>query len=373
MSAKPTICHVLHSLQVGGAEVLAAGMARRLRSDFRFLFVCLDHLGDLGTELRAEGFPVEVLGRQPGVDFSCAARFGGLLRQHDVSLIHAHQYTPFFYSTLARYRYRRPAILFTEHGRHYPDVRRPKRIWANRLLLEKRDRVIGVGAAVRDALITNEGLKPDRVAVIYNGIDLSRFSANDEDSGTIRAELGLSPDDFVIFFVARLDPVKDHATALRAVDKLRKSVPRAQLIIVGEGPQQSEITRLIQDLQLESNVKLLGLRQDVPRLLAAADCLLLTSVSEGIPLTIIEAMAAGLPVVATNVGGVAEVVVDQHTGYLHQAGDDGAIAASLQYLSEHPDHAQDLGHQGQHRAHERFSQQAMDQHYRELYYQMLPS
>src|SRR5947209_3520073 len=132
-----TVCQVLHTLQVGGAEMLAARLARRLRGRCRFVFACLDGLGTLGEQLRGEGFPVEVVGRRSGLDYRCALRLAKVFRRESVDLVHAHQYTPFFYTLLARLLCRRPPVLFTEHGRHYPDYPRPKRMVVNRLLLER--------------------------------------------------------------------------------------------------------------------------------------------------------------------------------------------------------------------------------------------
>src|SRR5262249_41513611 len=137
-----TVCQVLHSLCVGGAEVLATRLARRLRSDYRFVFLCLDDLGSLGEELRREGFTVEVLGRRPGFDSRLIWRMACFLRREQVDLLHAHQYAPFFYGIAARLLWRRPPLLFTEHGRTFPDYPRSKRILANRLFLERRDRVV---------------------------------------------------------------------------------------------------------------------------------------------------------------------------------------------------------------------------------------
>src|SRR5204862_1893786 len=133
-------------------------------------------------------------------------------------LVHAHQYTPFFYALAARLLYRRPPVLFTEHGRHQPDYPRRKRMVINRLLLERRDRVVGVGEAVRQALIANEGIPARRIEVVYNGIDANQFAPARHLEGQrekVRAELGLSATDLVILQVARLDYLKDHATAVR--------------------------------------------------------------------------------------------------------------------------------------------------------------
>ena len=123
-SSIATICQLVHGLSVGGAEILAAGLARRFQDVFRFLFVCLDELGSLGQQLRVDGFPVWVLRRQPGVDWRCSWRLARLLQRERVDLLHVHQYTPFFYAMTARVLCRRPPVLFTEHGRWYPDYPR---------------------------------------------------------------------------------------------------------------------------------------------------------------------------------------------------------------------------------------------------------
>jgi glycosyltransferase involved in cell wall biosynthesis len=368
---KATICQLLHSLRVGGAEVLAARLARQLSGEFRFVFLCLDELGTLGQELRDEGFPMCVLGRSPGVDWKCSWRLQQFLRREQVDLVHAHQYTPFFYALTARLCYRRPPVLFTEHGRHFPDYPRPKRKVANRLLLERRDRVVGVGHSVRHALIDNEGIPGGRVQVIYNGVDLSPFANGVHGRSTVRQEMGVGPEDLVILQVARLDPIKDHATAVRALEQVLPHRPNARLVFVGEGPQRAEIEAFVRQRGLEGQVRLMGLRTDVARLLPAADVFLLTSVSEGIPLTLIEAMAARLPVVATRVGGVAETVEDGRTGLLAEAGDAAALAERILRLAGDRALAVEMGRLGRERALALFSESQMHAGYSQLYRDML--
>jgi glycosyltransferase involved in cell wall biosynthesis len=368
---RPVICQLLHSLRVGGAEVLAARLARQLRDRFRFRFVCLDELGTLGEELRGDGFPVHVVGRRPGVDFSCALQLARLLRRERVDLLHVHQYTPFFYGMTARLLCRRPVVLFTEHGRWHPDYPRRKRILANRLLLERRDRVVGVGAAVRRALVDNEGIGAGRVAVIYNGIDLAAYHNGVDRRLAVRREIGVDAGAFLILQVARLDSLKDHLTALRTVERVANRRPDARLVLAGEGPERPAIQEFIDRHNLAERVRLLGLRTDVGRLLAAADAFLLTSISEGIPLTLIEAMAARLPVVATNVGGVGEVVADGTTGLLAPAGADAGLADHLVRLAEDAELRRRLGRQGRERAEALFSETQMLQAYADLYGEML--
>ncbi len=370
----PTVCHVLHSLNVGGAEVLAANLTRRLQDRFRLLLVCLDELGPLGEQLQREGFQVVVLGRRRGVDWSCMRRLAACCRDEHVQLIHAHQYTPFFYAAASGLFRRRPPVLFTEHGRWFPDHPRTKRILFNRLMLRPRDRVVGVGKSVRHALIHNEGLRPERVGVIYNGINIATFANGGGPTAVrsqVRRELGIGDDDLILLQVARLDALKDHLTAIRALERVSKRWPDVKLLLAGEGPEQSAIAGEIRRRNLESQVRFLGSRSDVPRLLHSADIFLLTSVSEGIPLTVIEAMAAGLPVVATRVGGVPEIVEEGTTGWLAPAGDDAKLADAVLRLAESLPLRRQMGLAGRQRAESMFSDVQWIASYARLYTEML--
>jgi glycosyltransferase involved in cell wall biosynthesis len=372
VAPRPTVCQILHGLRVGGAEVLAARLARQLSGSHRFVFVCLDELGTLGEELETEGFPVAVLQRRPGLDWRLAIRFAAFLRRERVDLLHAHQYTPLFYALAARLLAgRRLPVLFTEHGRHFPDFPRCKRMLANRLLLTRRDRVVGVGQAVRQALIANEGIPAEHVAVIYNGIDLDPYANGTPDRQLARQTMGVGADDLVIVQVARLDYLKDHATAIRTVELVTAQRPEARLVLIGEGPEQGKIQELVRERSLEAHVRFLGLRTDVPQLLAAADLFLLTSISEGIPLTLIEAMAAGLPVVSTRVGGVAEVVAEGTTGLLAASGDHRGLAEIILQLAANPVLCRQMGQRGRERARAVFSEPQMHAGYLQLYQEML--
>jgi len=368
---QPTLCHVLHTLHVGGAEILAAEYARRSRPEFRVVFACLDDLGQLGAKLRDEGFTVEVLGRRPGFDLRCARRLAKFLNEHDVDLVHAHQYGPFVYSSLSRLFRFGTRVLFLEHGRDYPDYPRPKRKWANRVLLRRNDRVVAVGECVRQALVDNEGLRASRIEVVYNGVDLRRYDPGRSARAAVRAELGVAPDQTLIMQVARLNRLKDHGTALRALKRLIARHPQAKLVLVGDGEERPAIERLIDTLELAPFVTLAGTRNDVPRLLQGADVFLLSSLTEGVALTLIEAMATGLPIVATSVGGNSEVVVDGATGFLVPPRSDAEMADRLERLAISPDQARQFGDAGSRRAAERFSDTQMHAAYRTIYGQML--
>jgi sugar transferase (PEP-CTERM/EpsH1 system associated) len=366
-----TICHLLHGLRVGGAEVLAARLARQLRNRYQFMFACLDEIGSLGEELRSEGFCVYLLGRRSGIDWRCSWRLSRFLRSEKVDLLHAHQFTPFFYAMTGRFMRKTPAVLLTEHGRHFPDYPRMKRRVINRLWLRSRDRVVAVGQAVRQALIDNDGFQTKHVGVIYNGVDGSLFGGDDNDRELIRRELDIGVDDFLLIQVARLDYLKDHATAVRALARVVQGLPSARLILVGEGPERQKIVADIERAGMQNHVRLLGLRTDIARLLRAADVFLLTSISEGIPVTLIEAMAAGIPVVSTNVGGIPEVVVDEQTGLLAPSGDDAALAERVLRLRADSLWRKSLAEAGRERALSMFSEPQMHSQYVRLYDEML--
>jgi glycosyltransferase involved in cell wall biosynthesis len=369
---RPVVCQLVHTLNVGGAEVLAGNLARRLRDRYRFVFLCLDELGPGAERLRDEGFSVEVVGRRAGLDWRCPLRLAAAWRRDGVELVQAHQYTPFFYALLGRLlgvrlRHRRPTIVFTEHGRHFPDYPRTKRKIANRLLLGRRDRVVAVGRSVKTALVENEGIAAPRIEVIPNGIDTDRFASSSALRAEVRAELGIAPNDFLVLMVARLDPIKDHATAIRACARAAAAVSGLRLVLVGDGPERPAIESLIRAENLGNRVRLLGTRNDVPRLLTGADTLLLTSVSEGIPLTVIEAMATGVPVVSTNVGSVADVVTHWGSGLLAPARDEATLALHLMTLGGTPLLRIAMGDRGRARAVAEFSETVMADRYADLF------
>jgi len=366
---KPTVCHVLHTLSVGGAEVLAREFSRQGKHDFRFVFACLDELGSMGEELLASNYEVISLQRKPGIDIGTAKRLKAYCKAQNVDVIHAHQYTPFFYSSMSRVIGNRLPVLFTEHGRTFPDFRRSKRVFANQFLFSKKDSVIAVGNQVKRALIENEGIAEKKIEVIYNGIDVQRFIPKPEVRDQTRRNLGIESDETVIIHVARLDPLKDHLSAIRAFGLL-KETPGIKLLIVGEGPESNNIKAEINNLDLQASVSMLGLRDDIPDLLNAADACLLTSRSEGIPLTLAEAMATQLPVVATKVGGVPEIVNDGETGFLCEAGDTKSLAASITELYNSPEQRAAFGQAGRRRIIEHFNADEMHKQYQSKYLQM---
>jgi glycosyltransferase involved in cell wall biosynthesis len=370
-SSSATICTLVHGLPIGGAEVLVARMVRGLSNRYRFIVACLDQVGELGEGLIAEGMDVVCLGRGPGFDWKCVHRLKRLFSDHSVDIVHAHQCTPFAYALATRFFGRRPPVLLTEHGRFFPDFPRRRRMLFNRLLTNSRDRFVAVGSSVRRALIDNEGLPPGRVQIIVNGVSHAVPTCSPAERATIRARLGVAEHEIVVVNVARLDPIKDHSTAVRAIRIAGERDPAIRMLIVGDGPERKAIEQAIRNEQTESRIQMLGLRSDVPELLAASDIFLLTSVSEGIPLTVLEAMGTGVPVVATNVGGLPEIVEHGKTGLLAPAGDAAGLADALVLLAKNAELRNHLIAQAKLRLKAEFSEARMIASYDEIYAEML--
>ena len=369
---RPTVCHVIHALGVGGAEVLVDQMLRHLNDEFRCVVAVLDEIGEIGARLQEDGFTVEHLHRKPGIDAGCARRLKDFADREGVAILHAHQYTPFFQAMLCRGLFGRRPVVFTEHGRHFPDLPSRKRSIVNRLMLRSGDRLIGCGNAVRQALIANEGLPESRVEVIYNGADFNTHGqAFPGARAAIRSEFGYAEDDFVVILVARLHPLKDHQTALRAIDAARKRISGLRLLLVGDGDQRAAIEQSIRQLKLEETVTLAGTRADVTDLLAASDAFLMSSISEGIPLTVIEAMAARIPVVATAVGGLPELIEHGVSGFLAPSGQSDLLAAALIDLQRDADLHERIASVAALRAAEKFSLKGMLDAYRIVYRETL--
>ncbi len=345
---------VLHVMQVAGAEMLVAETIRRLGARLEPVVLCLDGIGELGERMRAEGVPVVALGRQPGLDWAVARRLAREVGLRRLEVLHAHQYTPFFYSALAKLIGRRVHLMFTEHGRHYPDVVSRKRRLVNRYVLSRLvNEVSGVCAFSVRALAETDGFGHLPLEVIENGIDLGRYPAR-PDRMALRARLGLEQSRSYVVSVARFHPVKGHRMLLEAFRQVAAARSDADLLLSGDGPLRAEMEAFVASAGLASRVRFLGVRGDVPDLLAAADVFALTSVSEAASITLLEAMASQLPVVVTDVGGNGEIVREGTDGILVPRGDAPAAAAALLALLDDPDRRRAMGAAGRCRVEQRY-------------------
>lgn len=363
---------VLHIMQVAGAEMLVTEIVRRTQGTLEPTIFCLDGIGPLGEQLRGEGVEVIDLKRRPGRDYRAAWRMSRLIRQRGIELVHAHQYTPFFYAALAKLilggAFR---LILTEHGRHFPDTVSSRRRLANRWLLGPlADAITGVCQFSVDGLARQDGFSRQKMSVIDNGITLERYTPA-ADRGAIRARLQLDPARRYIGNIARFHPVKDQAMLLHAFAEVAAARADVDLLLVGDGPLRGTLTELVRSLGLESRVHFLGVRSDVPDILQAIDVFALTSLSEAASLTLLEAMAVGVPVVVTAVGGNPELVRHGIDGLHVPRGDAGATARALLQILADPAAASVMGCSARQRVVERYQLDATVKAYLALYQKLI--
>jgi glycosyltransferase involved in cell wall biosynthesis len=324
---RPRVAQLILTLCPGGAERLAIELSRRLADRFGMTVICLEEPGALADTLSASGIDVIALRRQQGFRPSLARTIAELTRAHDIDVLHCQQYSPYVYGSLARLFRPSLRVIYTEHGRLGDGPPSLKRKTINPLLAPLPHGIFAVSHDLRRHMLS-EGFPASRVGVIANGIAVGN-TPRETDRRSARAELLIPPDAVVFGTAARLDPVKDLGTLIDAFARVRWNMSSARLVILGDGPEREELVRRARAQRVSESVVFAGYRGDVRALLPACDVYVNSSVSEGISLTILEAMAAKLPVIATRVGGTPEVVSDGENGVLVPARDSDALARAM--------------------------------------------
>lgn len=362
---KLRILQVVLDLEPGGTQRLVVEMSKRLRWDAEIAVCCLSEPGAWARELSDQGIVVQSLRRRPGFRPSLALKIARQGREHGAQVFHCHHYTPFVYGTLAARLGSGASVVYTEHGRLSDAPPSFRQRLANRLFARLPGCFIAVSEELRSHLIA-AGFASKRVAVVYNGIDPGP-APTEEDRRKARRLLELPPEAWVVGSVARLDPVKQLLVLGEAFATIAEEDPSAHLVVIGDGPERPRLLEFFKNAPFGQRVRLTGHREDVRSLLPAFDLYANTSVTEGVSVTILEAMAAGLPVTATAVGGTPEVVADGDTGLLFPARDPAAAAAALERLRRDPDLGEQLGRAGRRRVVRSFSLDRMIEHYLDIY------
>jgi len=330
------VAHVTFDMRIGGAERVIVNLVRHTdRGLFDVSVICLEgRLGPFGLQLEAEGTSILQLDRKPGFDWRLIGQICEAIRRHQIDILHCHQYTPYVYGVLGA-AMTGCKVIFTEHGRFFPDLKKRKRMIVNPLLHILTDRVTAISEATRQALAVNESFPEKAIQVIYNGIDRPDYGQIDRKQK--RAEFGIDPDAFVMGTVARLDPIKNHPMMIRALKRLQGQSRRPILLIVGDGPERDKMAALASKLSVSEAVVFTGYRDDAEQMYPLMDLFLLTSFSEGTAMTLLEAMAAGLPAIVTDVGGNPEIVEQNRTGFIVPSDDAAALAEKVNILMNDPD------------------------------------
>jgi glycosyltransferase involved in cell wall biosynthesis len=348
----------------GGAERMVLSLAVALKRGGDEPRIATLKPGWMTQRAEAAGIPVWIEPQRPGLDPGWVLRFARRLSRERIDALHTHEFGMNSFGSAAALLSRTPAIS-TIHGRHWVVDRLRRRV-AYRLLRRLGVPIIAVSRNLAGFLEQRLSLPPGVLEVVHNGIAMEPALRPEERAArraALRAEIGIPPKLPLLIAVGNLYPVKDHATLLQALPQL----PDPWLAIAGRGGEEENLRRLARELGIAQRVHLLGLRDDIPTLLAAGDVFVQPSRSEGLPLSVLEAMAQQIPIVATDVGGVGEAVKDGETGYLVRSGDPAALAAAICRILDSPDRGASLATAANARVRDEFSVERMLSRYRNLY------
>ena len=363
MDRRIRVLFIIDELDIGGTEQQIFELVKRLDRDTYTPMVCCFRPGRVSRDIEAAGVPVFTLRKRAKLDVKLIAGLVKLMRRERIDLVQTYLFTANTWGRVAAILAGIPIIVSSERNvdmwedRFKPVIGRWLDRWTHK--------TIGNSQAVKDYLV-GKGLRPERVQVIYNGVDAGRFEEPVTPSVT-KAELGIPPHCAVVGFLARLEPQKDPQTFLQAAALIRRRLPAVWFLVIGGGSLQSELEREVQALGLRDRLIFTGPRRDVPRLLAACDLSVMSSVKEGMSNTIMESMAAGKPMVATRVGGNAELIADGETGFLVPPRDPSALADAIQRILEDPVLSKSMGVQAQTRIVNQCSVDAMVHATKRLY------
>jgi len=336
------VVYMAHTFAVGGAEEMVLNLVQHLPPRFQPVVCCIHDAGPIGEEIRKTGTPVSVLGLTPGLrrpgDLNGIRRY---LRDQRPAILHTFLLTASLYGRLAALLEHVPVVIGTEVNIY--ERKRWHHILAERLLMRGTDRVIASARSVREFYARQVHADPEKVDVIYNAVDWNALRPA-EQPGTrerMRTSLGLSADMKVAGVIARLTEQKGHRFLFEAL--AAPPLADVHLLVVGDGELREALRADAGRLGLASRVHFLGARRDLGELLAAVDVFVMPSLWEGLPLSLILAMGAALPVVATSVAGIPEVVVDGEAGWLVPPGDSAALARALTDVFADPARAASIG------------------------------
>ncbi|MAG35058.1 MAG: glycosyl transferase [Dehalococcoidia bacterium] len=336
------IARVIARLNVGGPAVytisLTAGLEPTQFKQWLVAGVAASHEGDMLAEADARGVrPIIVphLGRAIDTqdDLRAFSSLVRLFRRLRPDIVETHTAKAGVVGRLAAWATGVPVTVHTFHGHVFHSYFSPVRSAIVRrieqLLALRTTRIIALGPAQRAEIMAYGVGRSEQVVAVPIGLELGPYRASRIQRGRLREELGIEPDTKLVGIVARLTAIKAHEVFLKAATAVRRLLPNARFIVVGEGERRAELAQLAEDYGLAPAVHWLGWRRDLPAVYADLDVVALTSRNEGLPTALVEAMAAGRPVVATRVGGVPTLVAHGETGLLTASGDTSALASSL--------------------------------------------
>jgi len=360
------ILHVVETLEVGGLERVVIDLVlQQTKEGHECMVVCLFKKGVLAAELEDQEIPVSCCRKKPGLDITAIRQLSRTISIFASDVVHSHNITSNYYCALALMGHRNIRLVNTRHG--IGDLPR-KLKWLFGMSILRTSWVVGV---CNPATATLQKLYPvfrKKMHTIPNGIVLDKYSLRTENSHLqLLRNLKLPEDSVMISVVARLNPVKNHAMLIDALAKVVKKIPQARLAIIGDGPTRKALQNQARRLALEGKLLFLGDRRDVPELLTGMDIFILPSLQEGHSISLLEACASGLPIIATDVGGNGEIVREGINGLLTESNNAEALADKMVQLLQNQPMREEFGRNSRSWAEIEGSVQTMVKRYQELY------
>ncbi len=372
MKSIPLVVHLIHKLDFGGLETLLVECVNRMPADkYRHAIICLTDYTEFSKKITRPDVAIFSLNKKHGLGLETHLKIWKLFRKLKPSILHTYNLSAIEY-TLAASLAGIPIRVHAEHGRDTsdPEGTNWKHNLLRRLLIPFVDYFIPVSKDLQNWLRSRIHVPDAKNLLINNGVDIRQFCLK-KNHDTLRRESNFPEDAFIIGTVGRIQDVKNHAGLIDAFILLRElhpeQKPRLRLAIIGNGPLFLQIQAKIQDAGIADVVWLPGARDDVANLMQSFSVFAMTSIAEGTPVVILEAMASGVPIIATKVGGIPEVVIDNETGKLIASNDTAAFAMALSTYLVAPDTLVQHGTAGRKRAEDIYSVEAMLAAYTGLY------
>jgi glycosyltransferase involved in cell wall biosynthesis len=325
---KPHVMQITHDLAIGGLQQVVVNLCKTIdRNTFDISVLCLRNLGEFVPEVEGLGIKVFYLPqKQNGTDYFSFLKVAKILRQEKVDVIHTHNTQPFIDGTIGALLTGVKTIVHTDHARDFPDKKRY--MCAEWLMSHFAHKIVGVSNHTSQNLIKYEKISPNKIITIMNGIDGSRYNIT-INKDKKKKELGIKKGGPIIGLGVRLSEQKGITYLLQAMPEVIKFFPDITLVIAGEGPCEDALKKDAIHLGIDQHVLFIGPRVDIPELLKLFDLYVLPSLWEGLPMVLLEAMAASCPIVATNVGGTSMVITHGVNGSLVRPKEPAHLASGI--------------------------------------------
>jgi glycosyltransferase involved in cell wall biosynthesis len=360
---------ITHDLAIGGLQQVVLNICRAIdRNRFNVSVLCLRGLGEFAPEVERMGIRVlRIPEKKSGTDYFSFVKVARILRQEKVEVVHTHNTQPFVDGTLAAILAGIKTIIHTDHARNFPDKRRY--MFAEWLMSHFASKIVGVSEHTSKNLVKFERISAKKIVTIPNGIYGPQFDIK-IDKEKKRRELNIQGSGPIIGIGVRLTEQKGITYLLKAMAEVIRVFPEITLVIAGQGPLGGALKKEAVGLKISKNVLFAGPRLDIPELLKLFDLYVLPSLWEGLPMVLLEAMAAGCPIIATDVGGVIMAVQDKQNGSLVEPGNPKALSSEIIRLLSNKDLRDQYSENGMKLFREKFSAEVMTRKYEKLYLRM---